>query len=229
MNTQQKLKLLKKLYLYKSIGYEYIEDEIIKNAKNDSNPVDISPQNNMQELKKVVLDCNLCELSKSRKNVVFGEGAENSKILFIGEGPGAMEDEMGKPFVGNSGEMLTRIIENVLDLKREDVFIANIVKCRPPNNRVPHLDEVELCKGYLFSQIEFIKPKIIVTLGGTAYKYLTNDFKSYISKIRGQTINLNNMTLIPTFHPSYLLRKPSMKKVALRDFLKIKQLIKDIK
>ncbi len=225
MNTQQKLKLLKKLYLYKSIGYEYIEDEII----NNSQPLVPSPINNMEELKKVVMDCTLCELAKSRKNVVFGEGDENSDILFIGEGPGAMEDEMGKPFVGNSGEMLTRIIENVLDLKREDIFIANIVKCRPPDNRVPSLDEVELCKGYLFSQIEFIKPKIIVTLGGTAYKYLTNDSKSYISKVRGETINFKNMILIPTFHPSYLLRKPSMKKVALIDFLKIKRLIKDIK
>ena len=223
MQNREKLKFLKKLYIYKSMGYEYLDEEF--KEKQDNN---CFLAQNMDSLKKIVLNCNSCPLAKTRKNVVFGEGDIDSPILFVGEGPGAFEDEMGKPFVGRAGEMLTRIIENVLKLRREDVFIANIVKCRPPNNRVPHLDEVEVCKKYPFQQIEFIQPKIIVALGATAYKYLTNDFKSYISKIRGQEISFNGAILIPTFHPSFLLRKPYMKKEAYQDYLKIKRLLDEI-
>ena len=175
MKSYQKLKLLKKLYLYKSIGYDYFEEPFSKSDIDSSHL-----PNGMDELKKIVSNCNLCPLSKQRKNTVFGEGNEKSKILFIGEGPGALEDESGRPFVGKSGELLTKIIERVLEIKRDEVYIVNIVKCRPTNNRVPLQEEADICTPYLFKQIEFIKPKIIVTLGATAYKYLTNDFKSYI-------------------------------------------------
>ncbi len=217
MNKYQKLLLLKKLYLYRSLGIEFFEEEFNETSSDNSN------LNSIEALKKIVLDCNLCSLSKTRKNVVFGEGNPNAKLLFVGEGPGAIEDETGRPFVGRAGELLTKIINVVLELERKDVFIANIVKCRPPNNRVPTEEEANLCIPYLFKQIDLIKPKIIVTLGATAYKFLTGNHNISISKIRGEVFKFNNKILIPTFHPSYLLRKPSAKREAYKDFLKIKE------
>jgi uracil-DNA glycosylase family 4 len=170
------------------------------------------------------MNCHLCELSKSRQNVVFGEGNENAEILFVGEGPGANEDAQGSPFVGKSGELLTKMIENVLELTREDVYIANIVKCRPPGNRTPTSDEAYTCKPYLLKQIELIRPKLIVTLGGTAYQYLTED-STPITKIRGTIHKQEEYTIIPTYHPSYLLRNPSAKKEVFEDLKKIKALL----
>lgn len=180
--------------------------------------------NSLEELKKIVLNCHLCDLSKTRKNVVFGEGDVDTKIMFIGEAPGATEDEMGRPFVGRAGQLLTKMIENVLEIKRDKVYIANIVKCRPPNNRVPTDDEANSCIPYLLKQIEIINPKIIVSLGATSYRYLTND-KTPISKIRGEIVKYKDRILIPTYHPSFLLRNPSKKREAYMDMLKIKSLL----
>ena len=219
----QKLKLLKKLYLYKYLGYEYFEEQFSQSE----NEIDHLP-NSINKLQNVVGSCNLCSLSKTRKNVVFGEGNHNSKIIFIGEGPGMNEDNRGRPFVGKAGELLTKIIQNVLEIKREEIYIANIVKCRPPNNRVPMKEEANLCIPYLFKQIELIKPKILVTLGATAYKYLINDLNASITRVRGEVQQFDGMTLIPTFHPSYLLRNPSAKKDVFIDFLKIKKILGEI-
>jgi len=216
----QKLKLLKKLYLYRYLGYDYFQEQFLENESE----IDYLP-NSLNELQKVVSVCNLCALSKMRKNVVFGEGNIKSKIIFIGEGPGMNEDNTGRPFVGKAGELLTKIIQNVLEIKREEVYIANVVKCRPPNNRVPMKEEADLCIAYLFKQIELIKPKILVTLGATAYKYLTNDLNASITRVRGEVQQFNNMTLIPTFHPSYLLRNPSAKKDVLEDLKIVKGLM----
>lgn len=178
----------------------------------------------LNHLRDLCITCHLCGLSKTRKNVVFGEGNPNANIMFIGECPGAVEDETGRPFVGRAGELLTRIIENVLGFQRQDVFIANIVKCRPPQNRVPSPSEALTCRPYLFRQIQLIDPKIIVSLGNTSYHYLTED-KASISRVRGQTFQFGTKTLVPTFHPSFLLRNPSAKKEAYADFLKIKSLL----
>ncbi len=219
----QKLKLLKKLYLYRYLGYEYFEEQFSQSESE----IDHLP-NSIKELQSIVSGCNLCSLSKTRKNVVFGEGNIESKIIFIGEGPGMNEDNTGRPFVGKAGELLTKIIQNVLEIKREEVYIANIVKCRPPNNRVPMKEEADMCIAYLFKQIELIKPKILVTLGTTAYKYLTNDMNASITRVRGEVQQFDGMTLIPTFHPSYLLRNPSAKKDVFNDFLKIKKMMGEI-
>jgi DNA polymerase len=178
----------------------------------------------MEKLKSIVLDCHLCELSKSRQKVVFGEGLIKTELMFIGEGPGATEDSTGRPFVGRAGEVLTKMIENVLHIPRSQVYIANIVKCRPPNNRVPTESEALSCRPFLQKQISLIQPKIIVTLGATAYHYLTND-NSPISRVRGTVIEGDGYRIIPTFHPSYLLRNPSAKKEALADLLKVKELL----
>jgi len=219
----KKLKILKNLYTLKSLGFDYVEDFNIDEKKvslsNNKLPDDLNSLNN------IVQNCHLCQLSKTRKKVVFGEGNPNADLLFIGEGPGANEDATGRPFVGRAGALLTKMIENVLFIKREDIYIANIVKCRPPNNRVPTEEEVELCLPYLLKQIELIKPKLIVTLGATAYKNLTGD-ATPISKIRGELLEFNGIKLIPTFHPSFLLRNPSAKKFAFLDLKKIKSLLK---
>lgn len=223
MHRVKKLKILKSLYTYKSLGLKYTND--IQNINQDNLTAKNLP-NDLKQLKNIVQNCHLCQLSKTRKNVVFGEGDPNADIMFIGEGPGANEDETGKPFVGRAGELLTKIIENVLELKREDVYIANIVKCRPPGNRVPTPEEVESCMPYLIKQISIINPKIIITLGATAYNNLTND-TTPISKIRGEILTFANAKLIPTFHPSFLLRNPSAKKFVYLDMKKVKALLKN--
>ena len=213
MNRLYKLKHLYQLTMFD----EYHDGFSDKN-------IDIKMPKDLAQLKEIVLNCNLCNLSKTRTNVVFGEGNPNSKIMFIGEAPGREEDIQGRPFVGRSGEMLTKMIENVLFLKRDEVYISNIVKCRPPQNRDPQIEEVESCKGYLLKQIEIINPKIIVTLGRIAFKYLLND-ETPITKARGKIYNFKGIKVIPTFHPSYLLRNPSKKKEALRDLQFIKEFL----
>ncbi len=209
--------IIKQLYLLKWLGYEYM-NPITKPIEHPALP------NSLEDLKKIVLKCHLCDLAKTRKNVVFGEGNPNATLMFIGEGPGATEDETGRPFVGRAGQLLTKMIENVLEIPRSEVYIANIVKCRPPGNRVPTPEEAKTCIPYLFKQIEIINPKILVALGSTSYRWLTND-STPISKIRGETIQFEGRILIPTFHPSYLLRNPSKKREVYQDLLKIKELL----
>ena len=208
---------LKHLYNLKMFNEEYFEGFDLKEVNLDM------PQD-LKELKKVVENCHLCNLSKTRTNVVFGAGNPKAKLMFIGEAPGRDEDLQGKPFVGRSGEVLTKMIENVLFLKRDDVFIANIIKCRPPQNRDPELSEVDSCKGYLLKQIDIIKPKIIVTLGRIAFKYLLND-DTPITKARGKIYEFRGIKVIPTFHPSYLLRNPSKKKDTMLDLKFIKEFL----
>jgi len=219
MRTLHNALLLKQLYLLKELGYRYT----------DVVPSDLEPEpaelpSTLEELAKTVEGCHLCELSKSRHKTVFGEGDPHAKLMFVGEGPGATEDSTGRPFVGRAGELLTRMIENVLHLRREQVYIANIVKCRPPGNRVPTPEEALTCRPYLMRQIELIRPRIIMTLGGTAYRYLTND-ETPVSRVRGHIIRGESYLLIPTFHPSYLLRNPSAKKLAWEDLIKVKELL----
>lgn len=162
-------------------------------------------------LKTLCLSCENCRLSEQRTNVVFGSGRPDSDVMIIGEGPGANEDEQGVPFIGRAGQLLTKILESVGIDRDEDVFITNIVKCRPPKNRAPHLDEVEQCKGYLIRQIQLIKPKVIILLGAPALKTVLEEPLA-ISKVRGQWYQAEvaymdePLYIMPMFHPSYLLR-----------------------
>lgn len=171
----------------------------------------------------VVNNCTKCRLSEKRKNIVFGEGSPDAKLMFIGEAPGADEDETGKPFVGRAGQLLTKIIESI-NLKREDVYIANVIKCRPPENRNPAEDEIESCSGFLREQIEIIKPKIICTLGKFPMEFIIGNDKGTISKVRGNVFDYNGIIVIPTYHPSYLLRNPSAKRETWEDMKKIRDL-----
>lgn len=175
--------------------------------------------NTWEELEESIKNCEKCKLCKTRKNIVFGSGNREANIMFIGEGPGADEDEMGMPFVGKAGKLMDKAFEGV-GIDREKVYIANIVKCRPPQNRVPEKDEASACIDYLRNQVILIKPKIIVLLGSTALKNILGEEYS-ITKVRGNLITKKDIIYIPTFHPAALLRDET-KKI---DFIKDLQLV----
>jgi len=172
-------------------------------------------------------DCTRCKLhTLGRRQIVFGVGNPNADLMFVGEAPGADEDITGEPFVGRAGQLLTKIIE-AIDLKREDVYIANVIKCRPPQNRNPEPDEIERCEPFLFRQIDEIKPKVIVALGKFSAQTLLRT-EEPISKLRGRVFDYRGAKLIPTFHPAYLLRNPSSKRDVWEDMKRVKELIKAV-
>jgi uracil-DNA glycosylase len=170
-------------------------------------------------------DCTRCKLhTLGRKQIVFGVGNPAADLMFVGEAPGADEDEQGIPFVGRAGQLLTKIIE-AIELRRDDVYIANIIKCRPPQNRNPEPDEVASCEPFLFRQIDVIKPKVIVALGKYAAQTLLRT-ETPISRLRGRLFDYRGAKLIPTFHPAYLLRNPSSKREVWEDMKLVKSLLK---
>lgn len=167
--------------------------------------------------------CTRCGLHRTRTNIVFGEGNPSSRLMFVGEGPGRDEDLQGRPFVGRAGMLLTKIIE-AMGLKRADVYIANIVKCRPPGNRNPEPDEISECLPYLEKQVEIIEPEIICSLGNVATQTLTG-MRSGISSMRGRFYDYRGVKLIPTFHPAACLRKPETKRLVWEDIKKVMQFL----
>jgi len=173
----------------------------------------------LDDLEMEVRACRKCGLCKTRNNVVFGSGSPEAKLMFIGEGPGHEEDMQGLPFVGRSGELLTKIIE-AMGIKRKDAYIANIVKCRPPDNRNPLPTEMLACEEHLLRQIDIIKPKIICTLGKVSAQALLKS-EEPISRMRGKFFPYHGIKLMPTYHPAYLLRNPSEKKAVWQDVQKI--------
>jgi uracil-DNA glycosylase len=169
-------------------------------------------------------DCTRCKLhTLGRTQVVFGVGNPDADLMFVGEAPGADEDEQGIPFIGRAGQLLTKIIE-AINLKRDDVYIANIIKCRPPQNRNPEPDEVAKCEPFLFRQIDVIKPKVIVALGKYAAQTLLRR-DTPISRLRGQVFDYRGAKLVPTFHPAYLLRNPSSKREVWEDMKLVQKLL----
>lgn len=176
------------------------------------------------ELEKTVENCQRCILSRHRNNIVFGGGGKTGvPVMFIGEAPGHDEDIQGKPFVGRSGKLLMRLVKEIMGYEREDIYITNIVKCRPPENRNPELQEVNACLPYLVEQIKMVNPKIIVLLGAVAIEYLLN--KTGITTNRGNFFKYDGFTVVPTFHPSYLLRFPEQEKYFIQDMIKIKNFL----
>ena len=176
--------------------------------------------NSLAELRAAIGDCQRCKLCAGRTNIVFGVGNPQAKLMFVGEGPGRDEDLQGEPFVGRAGQLLTDIITKGMGLKREDVYIANVVKCRPPENRNPAPDEVAACEPFLKKQIDLIRPQIIVALGKFAVQTLLQS-KVPISKLRGNWHSYHGIKLMPTFHPAYLLRNPADKKLVWEDIKKV--------
>lgn len=169
-------------------------------------------------------DCRRCKLcSLGRTQIVFGVGNPKARLMFVGEAPGEEEDKRGEPFVGRAGQLLTKIIE-AIGLSRDQVYIANVIKCRPPNNRNPEPDEVEQCEPYLFRQIDVIQPKVIVPLGKFAAQSLLKTVDP-ITRLRGRQFEYRSAALIPTFHPAYLLRNPSAKREVWEDMKKVRDIL----
>jgi DNA polymerase len=174
----------------------------------------------LEDIRDDLGDCSRCKLhTQGRQQIVFGVGNPDAEIMFVGEGPGADEDVQGIPFVGRAGQLLTKMIEAGMGLKRDEVYIANVVKCRPPGNRNPEPDEIAACQPFLFRQIASVQPKVIVALGAFAAKTLLSTDLS-IGKLRGKAYRFHGATLIPTFHPSFLLRSPGYKREAWDDLKK---------
>ena len=172
------------------------------------------------ELREFIGDCRRCKLAPGRTNLVFGTGDPQAELMFVGEGPGADEDAQGEPFVGRAGQLLTDIIERGMKMKRSDVYICNVVKCRPPGNRNPEPDEVAACEPFLMRQVELVRPKVIVALGTFAVQSLLK-VKTPISKLRGAWHEFQGVKLMPTFHPAYLLRNPADKRLVWADVQKV--------
>ncbi len=178
----------------------------------------------LEEIRTDLGDCQRCKLARTRKHIVFGEGNPRAAVVFIGEGPGADEDEQGRPFVGRAGQLLNRMLQAV-GLKREDVYICNIVKCRPPNNRPPEKDEVEACSPFLFRQLAALKPHLICCLGAPAMRTVLG-LKEGITRVRGQFFDYGEAKAIVAFHPAYVLRNPREEKILREDFEKIRDFLK---
>jgi uracil-DNA glycosylase len=179
----------------------------------------------LDKLKEAVSECTQCGLCRLRRNIVFGEGAVEAKLMFIGEAPGMQEDIQGKAFVGKAGELLTKIIE-AIGFKRADVYIANCLKCRPPQNRNPLPSEIIACREFFLKQIEIIGPKVICCLGKFAAQTVLMS-EEPISKLRGKFHELGGIKVMPTFHPAYLLRNPQDKRLVWEDMKKVRDLLKD--
>ncbi|MCM3875088.1 MAG: uracil-DNA glycosylase [Thermoanaerobaculia bacterium] len=174
----------------------------------------------LKSLAKTVSSCVTCRLCKTRKQTVFSDGSPEARIMFIGEAPGADEDAQGVPFVGRAGQLLTRMIEDGMGLPRSSVYIANVLKCRPPDNRNPEPDEIASCRGYLERQIDLVKPEVIVALGKFAAQFLL-ETEEGIMRLRGKWGSYRGIPVMPTFHPSFLLRQPAQKKEAWEDLLAV--------
>lgn len=184
----------------------------------DASPV--AQVTSLEALRQAIGDCQLCKLCAGRTHLVFGVGNPRARLMFVGEGPGRDEDLQGEPFVGRAGQLLTDIITKGMAMQRSDVYIANVVKCRPPENRNPEPDEVSACEPFLKKQIDLIQPEIIIALGKFAVQSLLQT-KETISRLRGNWRSYHGIKLMPTFHPAYLLRNPADKKLVWEDIKKV--------
>lgn len=220
MTIKVKNQILKYLNNLKSFGYSYHEDFDISSfdVKNQTLP------SNLNELQSLCSNCYLCELSKTRKNVLFGFGNSKSKIVFVQDEPTSSEDELNSFFVGNSGDTLSKMIENVLNIKKDEIYITSLVKCKSLNGAVN--SNFDSCNDYLLKQIEIIKPKLIVALGDKTYSYLMKN-SSFLQN-RGKFLKFNDTNFIAIYSPSFLLRNPSLKKETYFDMLNIKNFIEEL-
>ena len=188
-----------------------------------SRPPEAEAVESLADIRTDLGECTRCKLSKDRISVVFGAGNPKADLMFVGEAPGRDEDREGIPFVGQAGQLLTRIIA-AIGLTREDVYIANVIKCRPPNNRNPELDEIQTCEPFLFRQVDVIEPKVVVALGAFAIRTLLHTDQA-VSRVRGQIFDYRGAKLIPTFHPAFLLRSPDRKRDVWEDMKKVRTLL----
>jgi len=198
---------------------ERIEPVISPSGPSLFEAVDKVADDTLPKIREDIGDCTRCKLHKGRHKIVFGDGSAKAQLVFVGEGPGADEDAQGLPFVGRAGKLLTQMIE-AMGLQRKDVYICNVVKCRPPENRAPEPDEVATCSPYLLRQIDVIQPKVIVCLGAVAAKTLLQTNRG-ITQFRGQWLEWRGRKLMATYHPAYLLRNPNAKGEVWKDLQKV--------
>jgi DNA polymerase len=210
--------VLHELALLRDLGYTHLDLTAPPSFSSHAAPVAPDPSD-WDALRMQAHNCTACRLSATRTNVVFGVGNPNADLMFVGEAPGRDEDLQGEPFVGRAGQLLTDIIK-AMKLTRDDVYIANVIKCRPPENRNPEPDELDECRPYIRRQVALIQPKVIVALGRIGLQSLTE--RAYaISSVRGQWLDYDGIMLMPTYHPAYLLRTPSAKKEVWADMKKV--------
>ena len=230
LSSEQKRALAARVDYYRDLGIHSfyrrgdapattaVADEVVDvRTAPDSTPLPVIGDKNaaLNVIREDIGDCTRCRLSKGRKQIVFGVGNIDADIMFVGEGPGADEDEQGEPFVGRAGQLLNNMI-TAMGIRREDVYIANVVKCRPPGNRTPERDECDTCGPFLMQQIETVKPKIVVALGAVAAKYLLG-INDSMTNLRGRIYDFKDTKLAVTYHPAYLLRDPRQKAEAWKD------------
>jgi len=209
--------LLQNLYRLKAIGFEYIDHFSINEKNNYTKP------NSLSEIADNIKNCHLCDLSKSRRQSMSGFGNANANLVIIDYLVSQTQDDANDYYVGRSGETLKNMIEKVLKLSVQEVYLTHAIKCKPLQSNKPSPSEWNSCKSYLFSQLEFIHPKVIVTLGKEAYAHLTNDKEKNFENVRGHVIDYQNYKLVPIYHPQYLLRNPELKKITLNDLHTIKR------
>ena len=215
MKSYQNLVLLQNLYRQKALGFEYSDPFSINEASTSELP------KNLDQLIQNISSCHLCDLSKSRCQSMSGFGNPNAELMIIDFSVSSSDDSQNTYYTGRSGESLKKMIENVLKLRVEDVYFTHAVKCKTLNSNIPSSSEFDSCKSHLFSQIEFIKPKIIVTLGDNAYYKVTDESDNF-EDVRGHVIDFKKYKLIPIYHPGFLLRNPELKKITLNDLKTIK-------
>ncbi|MBD95529.1 MAG: hypothetical protein CL482_14930 [Acidobacteria bacterium] len=188
-----------------------------------ASPTEPTTPRTLEQVRGELGDCTRCKLHQGRTTLVFGVGRPDADLMFVGEAPGRDEDQQGEPFVGPAGQLLTKIIE-AIGLTRDQVYIANVIKCRPPQNRNPELDEVQTCAPFLFQQLDVIRPRVVVALGAFAVRTLLRSEQS-ISRLRGQVFDYRGAKLVPTFHPAFLLRSPDRKRDVWQDMKKVRALL----
>jgi len=215
LKSFQNLILLQNLYRLKAIGFEYI-DHFNMNEKTDYNR-----PSTLDELSKNISNCHLCDLSKSRTQSMYGFGNKNANLVIIDYLVSQAQDTTNNYYVGRSGEVLKNMVEKVIGIDMNDVYLTHAIKCKPLQPNRPSSSEWDSCKNYLFSQLEFIQPKVIVTIGEDAYAHLTGDLNNF-ENVRGHVIDYKSYKLIPIYHPQFLLRNPELKKITLNDLNTIK-------
>jgi len=224
--TQEIIADLKSYLEYlKGMGIESLPVSEKVSEGGSAPPIPSVTSETLADIRNDLGDCQRCKLHRMRKTVVFGEGDPKASLMFVGEGPGYDEDVQGRPFVGKAGQLLTKIIQSI-GLKREDVYIGNIIKCRPPQNRNPEPDEIESCHPFVLRQIQAIRPKIICALGTFAAQTLLKT-GAKISALRGKVFDLDGIKVIPTYHPAYLLRNPEKKRETWEDMKQILALLQE--
>jgi DNA polymerase len=198
---------------------------VAASAVDTASTVAAASSESLETIRSFIGDCQRCKLSKGRKNIVFGQGNPSAALMFVGEAPGADEDEQGLAFIGRAGQLLTKIIE-AIGLTRDEVFIANVIKCRPPQNRNPEPDEITACQPFLERQIDSIRPKVLVGLGKFGGQWLLKTAEP-ISKIRGRFGDYKGIKVMPTYHPAFLLRNPAAKKEVWEDMKAVRAILSE--